>query len=335
MFLRVCPRITCIYLTTIAILVVELRYATTKETNQSNNCKGNECWQSLGIMATQKQSRSIFIPNVTSMNCTYTVPHAPKIYHGQSIFLWCGLQPGGSHGVIQPQIMFGPDCPEGFTHGIGPYNNHTCPINPDTKKEYEYCKNRTFIGDTNYSKSPYFYWSAQYISPRLMKNKTQDGWVCGTGTLFVAKEGDRLETKMVYIKETDSWDSLMINHRTGERSFLNVTCPDYICSVKNNTWHDLIFTNKFNTDGGNNMVEFFAETYLVNNDNVINEMPYITQSNHSYGKDAGEWKVDISVGLNFGRDLLNLSKYWAVYTGNKKNVRWDDKGSLFIKFGKN
>ena len=303
--------------------------------NQTNkhNCVGNECWQSLVILAKEKNRHSIYIPNVTSMNCTYTVPHIPNVYHGQSIFLWCGLQPGGGHGVIQPMIMFGPDCPEGFGNSkIGPYDNHTCPVNPWTEKPYEYCKGQTFMGDINYSTSPYFYWSAQYISPRLLKNKTQDGWVCGTGKLFKAVEGDVVETQMYYIKETDSWNSIMINHKTGEKSYLNVTCPDYICSIENNTWYDLIFEINKNKDGGKNMVEFIAETYLVNNNNSKNEMPYVK---NQHNNNSGSWKVDVTVGQNFGKTILNLSNYWEVDSGNKKNVHWDGNGSLYITFGQN
>jgi hypothetical protein len=49
-----------------------------------------------------------FYPNVTSLNCSYDVPATPMGgWRGQSIFLWCGMQPGGGLGVIQPQVSDG------------------------------------------------------------------------------------------------------------------------------------------------------------------------------------------------------------------------------------
>ena len=124
----------------------------------------------------------------------------------------------------------------------------------------------------------------------------------------------------------------MINHKTGEKSYLNVTCPDYICSIENNTWYDLIFEINKNKDGGKNMVEFIAETYLVNNNNSKNEMPYVK---NQHNNNSGSWKVDVTVGQNFGKTILNLSNYWEVDSGNKKNIHWDGNGSLYITFGQN
>ena len=69
--------------------------------------KTHPCWGSLGLEVKGNNNATWYVPNVTSMNCSYTVPPIPKEYNGQSIFLWCGLQPGGSHGVLQPQIMYG------------------------------------------------------------------------------------------------------------------------------------------------------------------------------------------------------------------------------------
>ena len=81
------------------------------------------------------------------------------------------------------------------------------------------------------------------------------------------------------------------------------------------------------------MVEFIAETYLVNNNNSKNEMPYV--KNQHNNNNSGSWKVDVTVGQNFGKTILNLSNYWEVDSGNKKNVHWDGNGSLYITFGQN
>ena len=80
------------------------------------------------------------------------------------------------------------------------------------------------------------------------------------------------------------------------------------------------------------MVEFIAETYLVNNNNSKNEMPYVK---NQHNNNSGSWKVDVTVGQNFGKTILNLSNYWEVDSGNKKNVHWDGNGSLYITFGQN
>ena len=95
------------------------------------------------------------------------------------------------------------------------------------------------------------------MSGRVLPNKTQDGWVCGTGELFKAREGDRLLTEMWYSPETDSFNSRMTNHATGEQSYLNASCPDYDCTQ---SWSSLIFEDG-QGNGGKNMVLFFVETY--------------------------------------------------------------------------
>ena len=91
--------------------------------NTSHVAKTNRCWDGPSVRAQPGgASGSWYFPNVTSFNCSYTVPSTPAVYGPHSIFLWCGLQPGGGFGVIQPQIMYGPDCPEGFNRSrIGPF----------------------------------------------------------------------------------------------------------------------------------------------------------------------------------------------------------------------
>ena len=110
------------------------------------------------------------------------------------------------------------------------------------------------------------------MSGRVLPNKTQDGWVCGTGELFKAREGDRLLTEMWYSPETDSFNSRMTNRATGEQSYLNASCPDYDCTQ---SWSSLIFEDG-QGNGGKNMVLFFVETYNVNETNALNETPLTT-----------------------------------------------------------
>jgi xylan 1,4-beta-xylosidase len=80
--------------------------------NTSKDAKFNQCccWNGPSVEARPGGANgSWFFPNVTSFNCSYIVPEIPHEYGSwngdtHSIFLWCGLQPGGGFGVIQPQI---------------------------------------------------------------------------------------------------------------------------------------------------------------------------------------------------------------------------------------
>ena len=79
--------------------------------NTSRAATSNQCWNGPEVEARPGGANgSWFFPNVTSFNCSYTVPNVPQRYGSypgdtHSIFLWCGLQPGGGFGVILPQIM--------------------------------------------------------------------------------------------------------------------------------------------------------------------------------------------------------------------------------------
>ena len=113
-------------------------------------------------------------PGFGTFTCTFTVPDTP-VYAQQSVFLWCGVQqasgvtPTGdtSFGVLQPVLMYGPDCvqalPEGA--GFGPGN------------------------DPAYDAHPYWYYSSQYVypSPRGSTN-----YQCTSGPVFKASPGDVL-----------------------------------------------------------------------------------------------------------------------------------------------
>lgn len=62
---------------------------------------------------------SIGGPGFQALRCEFPVPSVPK-YKKQSIFFWCGVQQDSgidehrdtSFGVLQPVLMFGPDCVE-------------------------------------------------------------------------------------------------------------------------------------------------------------------------------------------------------------------------------
>eukprot|EP00666_Eupelagonemidae_sp_cell4sb_P007293 gene7293-1089_t len=53
----------------------------------------------------------------TQFACSYDVPPVPGSYDGQSIFVWCAVEPARSEryemGVMQPEIDYGPNCMPG------------------------------------------------------------------------------------------------------------------------------------------------------------------------------------------------------------------------------
>ena len=271
--------------------------------NTSQYATSNQCWNGPSVEARPGgKDGTWFFPNVTSFNCSYTVPEVPRHYGSfagdtHSIFLWCGLQPGGGFGVIQPQIMYGPDCPEGFNDsGVGPWTNHTC-------DNEEWCDGIHYLGDSKYAAKPYWYWSAQYVS----SNDTAKGkWICGTGNLLKATPGQRLETRMWYDHATNSFNSLMLSPDTNESSYFNASCPDYDCSQ---SWRDLIFSSWNATtqklEGGKNMVLFIAETYRLDEASALDKLP----------ADATDWVVSASLGVvnTPGGDetLVDLGASWV------------------------
>ena len=287
--------------------------------NTSAHAEENPCWHGPSVrLQPGGRSGSWWYPNVTSFNCSFTVPPTPAKYGPHSIFLWCGLQPGGGHGVIQPQIMYGPDCPEGFNNShIGPYNgNHTC-------EDQAWCAGIEYEGDRGYSSDPYWYWSAQYVSA----NRTAAGkWVCGTGRLYKATVGQRLETRMWYDHATDSFHSLMVSPDTGESSHFNASCPDYDCAQ---SWHELIFARwnatKNATEGGRNMVLFVAETYQLDEAGALAKLPDVSDwvVNTSLGVDNGEGEVSV---VDLGGDWVDQGQL----VDGKRRVRVDPDGALHL-----
>lgn len=113
--------------------------------------------------------------------CEFTVPALPESYDDQSVFLWCGIQQAGevdgssSFGVIQPVVMYGPDCTSA-TIGLGPE------------------------ADPGYRAAPYWYYSAQYVYP------TSGGaTVCASSPQgFRAEPGDVLVSTFTYDPGTDA-----------------------------------------------------------------------------------------------------------------------------------
>lgn len=113
-------------------------------------------------------------PGFGTFKCTFTVPDTPA-YNQQSVFLWCGVQqasgvtPTGdtSFGVLQPVLMFGPDCIQALSvgAGIGPGN------------------------DPTYDAHPYWYYSSQYVYPSPPGGTS---YACTSGPVFKASPGDVL-----------------------------------------------------------------------------------------------------------------------------------------------
>jgi hypothetical protein len=144
-------------------------------------------------------------PGFQVFKCEFLVPTAPK-YEGQSIYLWCGVQQSSGvtekkdFGVLQPVLMFGPDCIQDLPEGqrFGPDN------------------------DSTYERSPYWYYSAQYIYP---DPSSPGGYKCTTGPVFMARPGEILVSSMAYDARVDVM-TVRISTSSGSRvSSLTVRHP--------------------------------------------------------------------------------------------------------------
>jgi hypothetical protein len=168
-------------------------------------------------------------PGLEIFNCEFPVPSAPP-YAGQSIFLWCGVQQASgisetedkSFGVLQPVLMFGPDCVEDSLEGrkaqVGPSHDQT------------------------YKRNPYWYYSAQYVYPQPFGSKN---YKCTTGPLFKAVPGEILVSSITYNPGDDSM-IVTISAKNGSRtSVLKVAHP-----LDNYRWS----WNQFVTLGGDQVV---------------------------------------------------------------------------------
>ncbi len=159
-------------------------------------------------------------PGFEIFRCEFTVPSVP-VYKGQSIFLWCGVQQSSgitdtedrSFGVLQPVLMFGPDC----VH---------------------------FISDEkSYESHPFWYYSAQYVYPNPVPRKK---YKCTTGRIFTAQPGDVLLSSIRYNPLDDSM-TVQVSRRDGSgASTLKVAHP---WDKRQRSWREFIGKGFFKLEG--------------------------------------------------------------------------------------
>lgn len=144
-------------------------------------------------------------PGFQTFQCEFRVPSAPQ-FLGQSFFLWCGAQQawadGTDFGVLQPVLMFGPDC-----------------VEDDNQWAH---KNLGPSGDSSYSKAPYWYFSAQYVYPK--PSDPQD-YECKTGEIFKAVPGELLLSTISYDPAADAMTVQMSDPGRTRLSTLTVQHP--------------------------------------------------------------------------------------------------------------
>ena len=146
-------------------------------------------------------------PGFETFTCQFEVPPVPD-YDQQSLFLWCGVQqssgvtPSGdtSFGVLQPVLMFGPDCVQDLPQGqsFGPGN------------------------DPNYENAPYWYISAQYVYPNPIGSAD---YQCTSGPVFKASPGDTLFSSFTYDEANETMTVAVTCQESGENSSLTVANP--------------------------------------------------------------------------------------------------------------
>jgi len=220
---------------------------------------------SLGVSASTQ--------GITFFNGTFAVPPLPISYGNQSIFLWFGIEPQGYNlGVLQPVLMYGPDCAS--KNGIG------------------------YPSDPNYSKNPYWYWSAQYVFPN---ETTGLCCVCAGGAVYKTSPGNTLLSTLTY-DLAKGWIVSMQDLQSNQISTL-VTLPFMDPS---NSWQNYSAkTYSYNV----------VETYNVENSKVASEMP-----------PTNAWKTT-SEGANNGNVY---SPVWVVTQGNKNNANCDKSGNCLF-----
>ena len=163
---------------------------------------------------------AVYAGRVSKMLCHFRVPSLPRLFNKtkhQEVFLWCGVEPGGYDvGVLQPVLMYGPDC--NSKNGVG------------------------YPSDRHYSSHPYWYFSAQYVFP---KYKTKKCCHCETGKVFKASPGDFLISVMDFDRENSMWMISMKNAATGDLSVLKVFHPYMNKSLhwKDFSYHYLSFVD--------------------------------------------------------------------------------------------
>jgi hypothetical protein len=168
--------------------------------------------------ATLDASNHTFVSGVTgpmsftSFECMFAVPERPRQYAHQSIFPWCGIQqisasnPTLSFGVLQPVLMYGPDCTSA-TIGLGP------------------------AGDPSYDADPYWYYSAQYVYADVGGQGT-----CATGPGFRAVPGEVLVSSFVY---DPVGDTVTVSMARQDGSDLSTFVADHPWLDPAKSWADL------------------------------------------------------------------------------------------------
>ena len=146
-------------------------------------------------------------PGFETFTCQFLVPPVPS-YGQQSLFLWCGVQqssgvtPTGdtSFGVLQPVLMFGPDCVQELAQGqgFGPGN------------------------DPNYESDPYWYVSAQYVYPSPIGSTD---YRCTSGPVFKVNPGDTLISSFTYETANQTMTVAVSCPESGNSSSLTVANP--------------------------------------------------------------------------------------------------------------
>jgi hypothetical protein len=122
-------------------------------------------------------------------------------------------------GVLQPVLMFGPDCVQDLRDGngkkFGPGPGH----------------------DPDYVRNPYWYYSAQYVFP---DPPSPNGYKCTTGTVFKAVPGEILISTMSYNATRDEMTVRISRPDGSGASSLTVKHPKDDLSKH---WRDFIGRN--------------------------------------------------------------------------------------------
>lgn len=166
-------------------------------------------------------------PGFELWHCEFDVPPVPS-YGGQSIFLWCGVQqssgvtPTGdtSFGVLQPVLMFGPDCVQELPPGKG--------FGPGQ--------------DPTYDTDPYWYVSAQYVYPNPIGSTT---YTCTTGPVYKIAAGNSVISRIEYDSANDSMAvivTVLDGHVTLHTSSLTVAHP---WNDSGQAWSQFLGTTSF------------------------------------------------------------------------------------------
>jgi hypothetical protein len=256
---------------------------------------GKRVWGSAGRVVDSSWNDALGV--YTQMICDYNVPVIPEHYSRQSIFVWCGVEPGHSngaidYGVLQPEMDYGMNCMPGTRpfDGVGPG------------------------ADPGYYFHPYWYWSAQYVYPKshdvavYVQEDVRGGYNCHSGKLYKAKAGQRLITNITYDSSTDAWLTSIYCPDTGEISVFNASHP---FMDRRFSWREVM-------QKGGVTALFFVETDTVQD--WRRGMPLAT-----------DWHAHYSMRRQ-GGSVSPKDIQWELTSGNPANVRFDvsDDGTGLI-----